>query len=83
MMQIRPISDLRNKFTEMEKIIDGGETVYLTKNGYGTMVLMSMEKYSRMVELSLDEADREALLTDKRYSHEEIFESLRRRIDAE
>ena len=35
MIQIRPVSDLRNKFPEIEKAVGGGEPVYLTKNGYG------------------------------------------------
>ena len=34
MIQIRPVSDLRNKFPEIEKAVGGGEPVYLTKNGY-------------------------------------------------
>ena len=34
MIQIRPVSDLRNKFSEIEKAVGGGEPVYLTKNGY-------------------------------------------------
>ncbi|MCB6602692.1 type II toxin-antitoxin system prevent-host-death family antitoxin, partial [Erysipelatoclostridium ramosum] len=32
MIQIRPVSDLRNKFSEIEEIVNGGEPVYLTKN---------------------------------------------------
>jgi prevent-host-death family protein len=35
MLQIRPVSDLRNKFPDIEKIVNAGEPVYLTKNGYG------------------------------------------------
>ena len=35
MIQIRPISDLRNKFTDIEKVVSGVGPVYLTKNGYG------------------------------------------------
>jgi hypothetical protein len=35
MIQIRPVSDLRNKFPEIEKAVNGGRPVYLTKNGYG------------------------------------------------
>ena len=31
MIQIRPVSDLRNKFSEIEEIVNGGEPVYLTK----------------------------------------------------
>ena len=40
MINIRPISDLRNKFTEIEKMVKKGEVVHLTKNGYGSMVVM-------------------------------------------
>ena len=31
-MNIRPVSDLRNKFTEIETAVKNGEPVYLTKN---------------------------------------------------
>lgn len=82
MINIRPVSDLRNKFTEIEQIVQGGEEIYLTKNGYGSMVVMSIEQYSRLVdslELKLDEADFQAETTDKRLSHEEVFDKLRRR----
>ena len=32
MLNIRPVSDLRNKYPEIEKLVMGGEEVYLTKN---------------------------------------------------
>lgn len=35
MIQIRPVSDLRNKFPEIETLVNSGYPVYLTKNGYG------------------------------------------------
>ncbi len=60
MIQIKPVSDLRNKFPDIEKIVNTGEPVYLTKNGYGTMVVLSLEAYSRLtdgVEAALDKAD--------------------------
>lgn len=31
MIQIRPVSDLRNKFPEIEMLINEGQPVYLTK----------------------------------------------------
>jgi PHD/YefM family antitoxin component YafN of YafNO toxin-antitoxin module len=35
-IHIRPVSDLRNKFPEIEDlVVREGEPVYLTKNGYG------------------------------------------------
>ena len=39
MIQIRPVSDLRNKFPDIERAVGGGDPVYLTKNGYGAMVV--------------------------------------------
>ena len=83
-IQIRPVSDLRNKFTDIEKAVGGGEPVYLTKNGYGAMVVLSLEAYSKLtdgVEAALDEADRYASENEKRYTHEEVFSGLRRRVN--
>jgi prevent-host-death family protein len=82
MIQIRPVSDLRNKFPEIENAVSTGEPVYLTKNGYGAMVVMSLEKYAELtedVELKLDEADRAAASSDVRYTREEVFSRLRAR----
>ena len=84
MIQIRPISDLRNKFTELEKIVKEGEPVYLTKNGYGSMVVMSLETFADLtndIEMKLDKADKQAALDDKRYSHDDVFKQLRRRVN--
>ncbi len=80
MIQIRPVSDLRNKFPEIERVVQDGEPVYLTKNGYGTMVVMSLDRYAELtddIELKLDEADRAAAASDERYTHEEVFSRLK------
>ena len=84
MLQIRPVSDLRNKFPDIEKIVNTGEPVYLTKNGYGAMVVLSLEEYSRLtdgIETALDKADRLATEDTTRMSHEEVFGELRRKIN--
>ena len=84
MIQIRPVSDLRNKFTEIETIVNEGSPVYLTKNGYGSMVALSLKEYSRLtdgIEAALDEADRMAEASEKRMTHEEVFQSLRGKIN--
>ena len=84
MIQIRPVSDLRNKFTDIEKVVKTGQPVYLTKNGYGSMVVLSLEAYSRIIENvedALDAADRQAKETDVRYTHEEIFSKLRKDVN--
>ena len=80
MIQIRPVSDLRNKFPEIEGTVNNGQPVYLTKNGYGTMVVMSLDKYAELVddvELKLDEADYAAAVSDIRYNHDEVFTRLK------
>lgn len=86
MLQIRPVSDLRNKFSDIEKIVNAGEPVYLTKNGYGAMVVLSLEEYSNLtdgVEAALDKADRLSAEGTARMSHEEVFGYLRRKINAQ
>ena len=83
MPQIRPVSDLRNNFADISKIVhETAEPVFLTKNGYGDMVVMSIEAYEhRLFEseiyLKLREAELEAKFTKKRYSHNEVFSDLR------
>ena len=83
MSHIRPVSDLRNNFTEISRIVhETSEPVFLTKNGYGDMVVMSIEAYERKlfeseIYFKLKEAELEAKSTDVRYSHDEIFSDLR------
>ena len=49
MPQIRPISDLRNNFAEISRIVhETPEPVFLTKNGYGDMVVMSVELFEQL-----------------------------------
>ncbi len=46
MKMIRPVSDLRNNFADISKTVhETAQPVFLTKNGYGDMVIMSMEIY--------------------------------------
>lgn len=94
MINIRPVSDLRNKYPEIEELVlKEDEAVYLTKNGYGSMVVMSLEKYSKLmnnkeyedyIENALDEADREVENPNtKYYSHDEFKQMARRILDGE
>ncbi|MDC7240201.1 MAG: type II toxin-antitoxin system Phd/YefM family antitoxin [Spirochaetales bacterium] len=47
---IRPISDLRNNFSSISKIIHADdEPIFLTKNGVGDMVVMSIEHYEKQL----------------------------------
>ncbi len=85
MINIRPVSDLRNKFSEIEEeVISTNSPIFLTKNGYGTMVVMSIEQYSSLtdsVEKSLDEADKYADECDVRYFKDDVFKRVRGRIN--
>jgi prevent-host-death family protein len=84
MIKIRPVSDLRNKFTEIENTVKNGEPVFLTKNGYGSMVVLSLEHYAALtdeIEIKLDEADKAAALDNVRYTEEELFSKVRSRIN--
>ena len=88
MPQIKPISELRNNFAGLSKEIHAsGEPVFLTKNGYGDMVVMSMDAYEQLVAhkeifTKLMEAEIESTQTSVRYTHDEVFSQLRAELDA-
>ena len=47
---IRPISDLRNNFTAISQMVHTeDEPVFLTKNGIGNMVVMSLSYYEKQL----------------------------------
>lgn len=48
-MMIRPASELRNNFTGISRLVKEGETVFLTRNGSGDMVVMSQANYDRLM----------------------------------
>lgn len=89
MKMIRPVSDLRNNFAEISKTVhETAKPVFLTKNGYGDMVVLSMEAFESLqfeseVYFKLQEAEREAELTDKRYSSKEVLQAMRTAIGGE
>ncbi len=89
MKLIRPVSDLRNNFADISKTVhETAQPVFLTKNGYGDMVVMSMEAFESLqfeseVYSKLQAAEREADLTDKRYSSKEVLQAMREAIGGE
>ena len=81
MPNIKPVSDLRN-YNEVLRDISVGQPVFLTKNGYGDMVVMSMEAFEKLqfeseVYFKLKEAEREAKLTDKRFSSKDVLKAMK------
>ena len=88
MPSIRPVSDLRNHFAEITKEVQANdEPVFLTKNGVGSIVVMSMEayennRYNSEVYDKLKEAELQARETAARRSHEEVMAEARARLRA-
>jgi len=86
MNMIRPVSDLRNHFAEISKTVhETAQPVFLTKNGYGDMVLLSMEAFENLrfeseIYFMLQAAEREAESTNKRYSSKEVLKAMREAI---
>jgi prevent-host-death family protein len=87
MLDIRPVSDLRNDFSDIEKeVTKNGKPIVFTKNGRGSMVLMSLDRYSKMahldyIERALDEADLYAKSHAEDMTHEEVFSKLKSKIN--
>ena len=89
MINIRPVSDLRNKYAQIEDIVvNKKEPVIFTKNGYGSTILIDLKEYEKMKDVIeiieddeicrlLDEATEQAKKNPKRYSHEEVFSKAR------
>lgn len=86
MLNIRPISDLRNKFTEISHIVhEEKEPVILTKNGTGDMVVLSLEAYSDLVFTNdivqkLKAAELEACKTDQRLDFDKYMDDLEKQL---
>ena len=86
MKTIRPVSDLRNHFADISRTVhETAQPVFLTKNGYGDMVVLSMEAFESMqfdseVFCQLREAEIEARLTQTRYSSKEVLQAMKEAI---
>ena len=52
---IRPCADLRNNYNEISKICHSTkEPVFITKNGYNDLVILSNEAYEKLTEENID-----------------------------
>lgn len=80
---IRPVSDLRNNFADISRTVhETSQPVFLTKNGFGDMVVMSMEAYENLqfeseVYFKLQAAEREAELTNTRFSPKDVLNEIK------
>lgn len=84
MPQIRPITDLRNT-TEISELCHAKrEPLFITKNGYGDLVVMSIEAYEELLETSridtaISEAEKEYAADGVLLDAREAVSSLRRK----
>jgi prevent-host-death family protein len=85
---IKPISDLRNKSSLISKIChEEHEPVFITKNGEGDLVVISIEDYDKQQALfeiyrKLGEAESESISGGTVISHSNLMRKLRKRVDA-
>lgn len=83
MKSIRPVSDLRNSFADISRTVhETGRPVFLTKNGETDMVVLSQKAYEDLafesvIYYKIQEAEREAAMTSKRYSSKDVLEAVK------
>ena len=84
MPQIRPITDLRNTNEISDICHTKNEPIFITKNGYGDLVVMSIETYEKMLEVNetdmmIREAEAEYNAGAELIDAREAINSLRRK----
>jgi prevent-host-death family protein len=81
---IRPISDLRNNFDEISDLCHNeNEPVFITRNGKGDLVVMSLTLYEQQkarFELyqKLDAAEEQGRTCKDRASHKDVMARLKK-----
>lgn len=72
MALIRPCADLRNNYNEISKLChETNQPVYITKNGYNDLVVLSNEAYEKQEEERIEKLVSEYF--DKKFSDFESF----------
>jgi prevent-host-death family protein len=83
---IRPISDLRNRTNEISELCHTeDQPIFITKNGQGDLVVMSLGRYDRLqntLELyrKLGEAETLDAAGEKGITHKQLMRQLKSRI---
>lgn len=72
MPQIRPITDLRNTNEISELCHSKNEPIFITKNGYGDLVVMSIETYER--EMALADVYKKLAVAEKQVQGGELLD---------
>lgn len=81
---IKPITDLRNTNEISEICHKQQQPVFITKNGYGDLVVMSMETYEELlstnqIDKAIFEAEREVVEDAELLNTREVLGELRRK----
>ncbi len=84
MPQIRPITDLRNTNEISDLAHAKKEPIFITKNGYGDLVIMSMETFDSMLgdrelDVAIAEAEAEYTSDDQLIDAREALAGLKRK----
>lgn len=84
MPQIRPITDLRNTSEISDACHARREPVFITKNGYGDLVVMSIETYEEMLDCiatdkAIADAEQEVAAGGQLLDAKEALGALRRK----
>ena len=84
MPQIRPITDLRNTTEISEMCHQSNEPIFITKNGYGDLVIMSIESYERQLAKAtlyakLAEAEKQIADGVELLDSDDVFRRLRKK----
>ena len=84
MPQIRPITDLRNTSEISDACHARREPVFITKNGYGDLVVMSIETYEEMLDCiatdkAIADAEQEIAAGGQLLDAKEVLGALRRK----
>ena len=84
MPQIRPITDLRNTNEISDACHARREPIFITKNGYGDLVVMSIETYEELLEMikldtAISEAEAEYAVDGQLHDARSTLASLRRK----
>lgn len=84
MPSIIPIKELRDTTKISERCHDSDEPIFVTKNGYGDMVIMSMETYHKVthqnvIDAEITKFERELAEGTEFLDAKEALETLRRK----
>ena len=84
--QVRPVRDLRNRYTEIEALVANHDPVIITKNGRGAAVLINIDDYAEVEEYlhikyvtrKLEEAELEAKKSSAKWTNsKKVLKKLR------